>query len=106
MNRMLAHQGITGDLMLLVPNSLQRPWTLMDGYVCLYESFFTDSGLWFPLPRLLVEYCVRRKITISQLTHAAIQNMVVILALAAEASFDVDCDSLEEKSRIKRNLGG
>lgn len=57
-----------------------------------------------PLPKLLVKYCARRCISISQLTHATVRNILAILTLAAEGGGDVDCDSFKEMSHIKRNL--
>lgn len=85
-----------------MPNSSQRPWDAPEGFLCLYESYFKDSGLWFPLPKLFVNYCFRRKIAISQLSHAAVRNIVGILTLAAELRVEVDTQSFEEMATIKR----
>ncbi|KFK43831.1 hypothetical protein AALP_AA1G179200 [Arabis alpina] len=61
---------------ILIPTAYDRPWTPPDGFLCLYESFFNASALWFPLPKLLI--------AVSQLTHAAVRNIVTVLTLAAE----------------------
>lgn len=41
-------------------SSSNRSWDNPLGFSVLYESFFVDSGFWFPLPKLLVEYCEER----------------------------------------------
>ncbi|KFK29567.1 hypothetical protein AALP_AA7G151500 [Arabis alpina] len=87
---------------ILVPTTYDRPWTPPDGFLCLYESFFNASALWFPLPKLLIEYCDRRLIAISQLTHAAVRNIVTVLTLAAEIGRSVSCLEFEEMVQFKR----
>lgn len=99
---MMANQGLRNDLTFLIPNSDQHPWSPPEGFIFLYESFFTASGLWFPLPTVLVDYCLYRKIVISQLNHAAICNFVSVLALSAEAGLDIDRRFFEEMSSFKR----
>ncbi|KFK22693.1 hypothetical protein AALP_AAs45037U000100 [Arabis alpina] len=69
---------------ILIPTAYDHPWTPPDGFLCLYEFFFNASALWFPLPKLLIEYCDRRMIAVSQLTHTAVRNIVTVLTLAAE----------------------
>ncbi|KFK41295.1 hypothetical protein AALP_AA2G111800 [Arabis alpina] len=69
---------------ILIPTAYDRPWTPPEGFLCPYESFFNASAVWFPLPKLLIEYCDRRLIAVSQLTHAAVRNIVTVLTLAAE----------------------
>ncbi|CAL9217254.1 unnamed protein product [Arabidopsis halleri] len=57
---MLSLCGAPKEIELLKPSLLQRPWTPPEGYICLYEAFFTHCGLMFPLPEFLTEYCARR----------------------------------------------
>ncbi|KFK25663.1 hypothetical protein AALP_AA8G143600 [Arabis alpina] len=87
---------------ILIPTMYDHPWTPPDGFLCLYESFFNASALWFPLPKLLIEYCDRRLIAISQLTHAAVRNIVTVLTLAAEIGRSVNCLEFEEIVQFKR----
>ncbi|KFK24521.1 hypothetical protein AALP_AAs65400U000100 [Arabis alpina] len=87
---------------ILIPTTYDRPWTPVDGFLCLYESFFMASALWFPLPKLLIEYYDRRLIAISQLTHAAVRNIVTVMTLAAEIGRSVNCLEFEEMVQFKR----
>ncbi|KAL9830888.1 hypothetical protein AtNW77_Chr3g0194781 [Arabidopsis thaliana] len=68
----------------LIPEPHQRPSDCPEGYICLFESYFTEGGLWFPLPEFLTSYCSRRNIPFSQLSVASIRNAVGLVILAAE----------------------
>lgn len=96
------------EIELLKPDSLQRPWTPPEGYICLYEAYFTRCGLLFPLPNFLTEYCARRNIAISQLTVGAIRNAIGLAILGAECGIEIDTDFFEEAttfSRVKESPG-
>ncbi|KFK31311.1 hypothetical protein AALP_AA6G096300 [Arabis alpina] len=81
---------------ILIPKKKERPWSPPDGFMCLYESFFRYGGLWFPIPRILLEYCARRRISISQLTPAAIRNVCGILIMAVELGRAISRRQLDE----------
>ncbi|KAF3511017.1 hypothetical protein F2Q69_00004018 [Brassica cretica] len=55
-----------------IPGEDERPWTVPDGWLCVYDFWFTEYHLWFPLPRLLLAYCDEHLIALAQLTPAAI----------------------------------
>lgn len=99
---MVSSRVLSGNLVFQVPKSSHRPWDAPKGFLCLYESYFTYSGLWFPLPKVLVNYCFQCKMAISQLTRAAVRNIVGILTLAAELGVEVDTQSFEEMATFKR----
>ncbi|KFK23524.1 hypothetical protein AALP_AAs50766U000100, partial [Arabis alpina] len=60
------------------------------------EAINTYGGLWFPIPRVLLEYCARRRVSISQLTPAAIRNVCGILIMAAELGRAISRRQLDE----------
>ncbi|EOA18404.1 hypothetical protein CARUB_v10006947mg [Capsella rubella] len=100
--------GIEPGIEILIPKSRRRPWDAPEGYICVYEDFFSDCGLWFPLPRFLASYCARREIAFSQLTVASIRNAVGLAILAAAAGVVVDLDLFEEFTKYlfgKENPG-
>ncbi|KAF2616270.1 hypothetical protein F2Q70_00010273 [Brassica cretica] len=33
-----------------IPGEDERPWTVPDGWLCVYDFWFTEYHLWFPLP--------------------------------------------------------
>ncbi|KFK31366.1 hypothetical protein AALP_AA6G103100 [Arabis alpina] len=90
-----ADQTLAG-IRILDPKKKERSWSPPDGFMCLYESFFRYGGLWFPIPRVLLEYCTRRRISISQLTPAAIRNVCGILIMAAELGRAISRRQLDE----------
>ncbi|XP_023644239.1 uncharacterized protein LOC17894942 [Capsella rubella] len=100
--------GIEPGIEILLPKSRRRPWDAPEGYICLYEDFFLDCGLWFPLPQFLVSYCARQEIAFSQLTVAFIRNAVGLAILAAAAGVVVDLDLFKEVTKYsfgKENSG-
>ncbi|KAF8095215.1 hypothetical protein N665_0339s0084 [Sinapis alba] len=68
----------------LIPAEHQRPWTPPAGYACVYESWFNNCSLWWPLPEFMTTYCSRRKIALGQYTANGIRIMVTLTVLAAE----------------------
>ncbi|KAL0668558.1 hypothetical protein Bca4012_031262 [Brassica carinata] len=56
------------------------------------EDIEMRSKLWFLLPRLLASYAQRRDVAISQMSPAAIRNIVVALVLGTEVGVDVDAE--------------
>ncbi|KFK29942.1 hypothetical protein AALP_AA7G198200 [Arabis alpina] len=74
----------------------ERPWTPPEGFMCLYECYFNHGGMWFPIPRLALEYCEARRVAPSQLTCASYRNICAILTMAAELGRSVNLAQLEE----------
>ena len=74
----------------------QRPLDCPKGYICLFESYFTECGLWLPLWEFLTSYCCRRNIAFLQLSVASIPNAVGIVILAAQERLVVHFDLFEE----------
>ncbi|KAF8096456.1 hypothetical protein N665_0308s0030 [Sinapis alba] len=89
-----------GAVEVRLPGLDERPWTVPDGWVCLYDFWFLEYHLWFPLPRLLLAYCDERRIALSQLTPGSIRNVVGALVLAAECGVHMSLYFLEEIIKI------
>ncbi|KAF8051291.1 hypothetical protein N665_1751s0007 [Sinapis alba] len=89
-----------GAVEVRLPGPDERPWTVPDGWVCLYDFWFSEYHLWFPLPRLLLAYCDERCIALSQLTPGSIRNVVGALVLAAECGVHMSLYFLEEIIKI------
>ncbi|KFK32473.1 hypothetical protein AALP_AA6G247000 [Arabis alpina] len=43
------------------PEANDRHWSPPAGYMCVYECFIKNGGLYFPIPRLLLQYWHRRE---------------------------------------------
>ncbi|KAF8104084.1 hypothetical protein N665_0180s0004 [Sinapis alba] len=80
----------------LIPAEHQRPWTLPSEYACVYESWFINCSLWWPLPEFLTTYCFRRKIALGQYTANGIRIMVTLAVLAAELGIRMSVCLFEE----------
>ncbi|KAF8048911.1 hypothetical protein N665_2356s0001 [Sinapis alba] len=80
----------------LIPAEHQRPWTPPAGYATVYESWFTNCSLWWPLPEFLTTYCHRRKIALGQYTANGIRIIVTLTVLAAELGITMSVCLFEE----------
>ncbi|KAF8064719.1 hypothetical protein N665_1172s0015 [Sinapis alba] len=80
----------------LIPADHQRPWTPPSGYACVYESWFVNSSLWWPLPEFLTTYCNLRKIALGQYTANGIRILVTLTVLAAELGIKMSVRLFEE----------
>ncbi|KAF8091037.1 hypothetical protein N665_0457s0002 [Sinapis alba] len=80
----------------LIPAEHQRPWTPPAGYATVYESWFTNCSLWWPLPEFLTTNCHRRKIALGQYTANGIRIMVTLTVLAAELGITMPVRLFEE----------
>ncbi|KAF8105753.1 hypothetical protein N665_0156s0007 [Sinapis alba] len=80
----------------LIPADHQRPWTPPSGYACVYESWFTNCSLWWPLPEFLTTYCHRRRIALGQYTANGIRILVTLTVLAAELGITMSVRLFEE----------
>ncbi|KAF8107317.1 hypothetical protein N665_0123s0008 [Sinapis alba] len=81
---------------ILIPAIHQRPWTPPAGYACVYESWFLNCSLWWPLPEFLTTNCSRQKIDLGQYTANGIWILVTLTVLAAELGIKMSAHLLEE----------
>ncbi|KAF8114133.1 hypothetical protein N665_0041s0022 [Sinapis alba] len=80
----------------LIPADHQRPWTPPVVYACVYESWFNNCSLWWPLPEFLTTYCSRRKIALGQYTANWIRILVKLSVLAAELGINMSIRLFED----------
>ncbi|KFK34819.1 hypothetical protein AALP_AA5G197100 [Arabis alpina] len=86
-----------------IPRPHERPWSPPEGFLCLYECYFKHRGMWFPIPKLALEYCEARRVAPSQLTCASYRNICAILTMAAELGRLVNLAQLEEMVGIAKS---
>ncbi|KAF8095406.1 hypothetical protein N665_0334s0026 [Sinapis alba] len=94
--RLVFQTELTPGFTFLIPDEHQRPWTPPSRYVCVYESWFNNCRLWWPLLELLTTYCSRRKIALGQYTANEIRIMVALMVLAAELDIKMSFRLFEE----------
>ncbi|KAF8098494.1 hypothetical protein N665_0265s0005 [Sinapis alba] len=81
----------------LIPADHQRPWTPPARYACVYESWFTNCSLWWPLPEFLMTYFHRRRIALGQYTANGIRILVTLTVLAAELGISMSYNVITGK---------
>ncbi|KFK22760.1 hypothetical protein AALP_AAs55846U000100, partial [Arabis alpina] len=86
-----------------IPRPHERPWSPPEGFLCLYECYFNHGGMWFPIPKLALEYCEARCVAPSQLTCASYRNICAILTMAAELRRSVNLAQFEEMVGIAKS---
>ena len=97
----LSFCGAPSTLETQIPFSSERQWTTPEGFICVYEKFFTECRLFFPIPGFLLEYVARREIAFSQLSVAVIRNAVGLIQLAGLCGITVRCSLFEELTSFK-----
>ena len=105
LKRMWKKCDFSREIEVRLPLKEERPWSAPPGWICLYSQYFLQSRLWFPLPRLLTSYATKRDVAISQMSPAAIRNMVISLVLGAEADVDVVAEFFEMISQMNLITG-
>ncbi|KAF8116432.1 hypothetical protein N665_0018s0042 [Sinapis alba] len=68
------------------------------GYACVYELWFNNCRVWWPLLELMTAYCSQRKITLGQYTANGIRVMVALMVLAAELDITMSVHLFEERT--------
>ncbi|KAF8100594.1 hypothetical protein N665_0221s0071 [Sinapis alba] len=94
--RLILQTNPPAGFSFLIPADHQRPWTPPSGYACVYESWFTNCSLWWPLPEFLTTYCHRRRIALGQYTANGIRILVTLTVLAAELDITMSVRLFEE----------
>ncbi|KAF8105199.1 hypothetical protein N665_0162s0074 [Sinapis alba] len=94
--RLILQTNPPAGFSFLIPTDHQRPWTPPAGYACVYESWFTNCSLWWPLPEFLTTYCHRRRIALDQYTANEIRILVTPTVLAAELGISMSVRLFEE----------
>ncbi|KAF8111886.1 hypothetical protein N665_0071s0025 [Sinapis alba] len=85
--KIVLQTGPPAGFSFLIPASHQRSWTLHVGYACVYESWFNNCRIWWPLPECMTTYCSRRKIALGQYTANGIRIMLTTLSITAKIGF-------------------
>ncbi|XP_056864127.1 meiosis-specific protein ASY2-like [Raphanus sativus] len=90
----------------IIPRSDQRPWSPPKGYQCVYESYFEgDTKLWFPIPRLITAFTMRRGVALSQFLNGAWRLAVALTIIGAEAGVPLNVRAFEELVSVKMKGG-
>ncbi|XP_024014503.1 meiosis-specific protein ASY2-like [Eutrema salsugineum] len=100
---MRALHRFSPGVILRSPGPGDRPWQAPEGWVALYEAWFSQCHLWVPLPRLLTDYVDRRGVAFTQLLPAGIWFMIAALVFGIEVGVNFDWRFFEEMTLVQKN---
>ncbi|XP_024004948.1 meiosis-specific protein ASY2-like [Eutrema salsugineum] len=80
----LEENGLSDQIVFIIPEAGDRPWDVPEGFLCVYLTYFTQCGLSFPIPSRLLGYCNRCGVALTQVMPASITNYVGFVSLCDE----------------------
>ncbi|KFK41019.1 hypothetical protein AALP_AA2G074800 [Arabis alpina] len=86
--------GIAEEIELLVPTSADRADAPPAGYMTLFENFFDQCLLWFPLPRFLMRFLAVNGVCLAQINPRGIRHLLGIYMLSRERGVDISTENL------------
>ncbi|CAA7042902.1 unnamed protein product [Microthlaspi erraticum] len=93
--------GFSGCVEFRIPKEHERPCDAPPGWICVYECFFTEFGMKFPLPFLLLRFAAERGVDVRQLTHGVFRHMIFTEALAKAANVMFDRHLFENVTDLR-----
>ncbi|KAG7588244.1 hypothetical protein ISN44_As07g005870 [Arabidopsis suecica] len=100
-----ARFGFSEGINMRLPTPSERADSPPAGFFTLYEGFFHFCFLWFPLPRLIVEYLWSYKIALAEISTRGLRHLVGILVRSFEADKTLSLGHLRNFLEIRRNPG-
>ncbi|KFK25739.1 hypothetical protein AALP_AA8G153300 [Arabis alpina] len=64
------------------------------GYMTLFENYFDQCLLWFPLPRFLMRYLAIHGVCLAQINPRGIRHLLGIYVLTKECGVDISTENL------------
>ncbi|KFK43988.1 hypothetical protein AALP_AA1G200400 [Arabis alpina] len=86
--------GIPEEIVLLAPTPADRADAPPAGYMTLFENYFDQCLLWFPLPRFLMRYLAVHGVCLAQINPRGIRHLLGIYVLSRECGVDISIENL------------
>ncbi|KFK22602.1 hypothetical protein AALP_AAs59053U000100 [Arabis alpina] len=86
--------GISEEIMLVAPTPADRADAPPAGYMTLFENYFDQCLLWFPLPRFLMLYLAVHGVSLAQINPRGIRHLLGIYVLSRECGVDISTENL------------
>ncbi|KAJ4910088.1 Uncharacterized protein Rs2_04709 [Raphanus sativus] len=103
--KLLKRSKATG-VTFIIPSETQRPWSPPEGIsVRIRVVLRKGHELWFPIPRLVTAYTMRRGVALSQFLNGAWRLAVALMVIGAEAGAALSVRAFEELVSVKINRG-
>jgi len=90
------------DVILHLPTPSERVDNPPEGFFALSERFFYHCFLWFPIPRLILEYVTSDQIALSQITTRSLRHLVGIIVRNYETWNEITLTHLRNYLEIWR----
>ncbi|OAO97478.1 hypothetical protein AXX17_AT4G06220 [Arabidopsis thaliana] len=84
------------------PEPTNSPESPPAGHNCAFEIFFSECGLYFPLPDILIEFMHEFGIALPQLCPNIIRTILSLLTLAEEDGFLLSLPDLLQLYAVKK----
>ncbi|KFK22586.1 hypothetical protein AALP_AAs49101U000200 [Arabis alpina] len=86
--------GIPEEITLVAPILTDRADAPPAGYMTLFENYFDQCLLWFPLPRFLMRYLAVHGVCLAQINPRGIRYLLGIYVLSRECGVDISTENL------------
>ncbi|AEE32631.1 hypothetical protein ISN45_At01g043070 [Arabidopsis thaliana x Arabidopsis arenosa] len=97
-----AHQ-IPHQIKLISPGTKTSPESPPPGHTCAFEIFFSECGLFFPLPDILIDLMHEFGIALPQLCPNVIRTVLCLLTLAEEDGFRLALSDFLQLYAVKKS---
>ncbi|KFK22062.1 hypothetical protein AALP_AAs50054U000100, partial [Arabis alpina] len=94
LRRLRRHCGISEEIVLVAPTPADRVDAPPAGYMTLFENYFDQCLLWFPLPRFLMRYLAVHGVCLAQIKPRGIRHLLGIYVLSRECGVDISIENL------------
>ncbi|XP_024016115.1 uncharacterized protein At3g60930, chloroplastic-like [Eutrema salsugineum] len=94
--------GISEAVEFVVPEKSDRADKPPENHFTLYEAFFELYFLWFPIPRVILEYPWKHGISIGQIMPRGLRHMIGILVRSFECGLDIELNHLLNLLEIRK----
>ncbi|KFK27516.1 hypothetical protein AALP_AA8G393400, partial [Arabis alpina] len=86
--------GIPEEIVLVAPTPADRADAPPAGYMTLFENYFDQCLLWFPLPRFLMRFLAVHGVCLAQINPRGIRHLLGIYVLSRECGVDISTENL------------
>ncbi|KFK26429.1 hypothetical protein AALP_AA8G247100 [Arabis alpina] len=86
--------GISEEIVLVALTLADKADAPPSGYMTLFENYFDQCLLWFPLPRFLMRFLAVHGVCLAQINPRGIRHLLVIYVLSRECGVVISTEHL------------
>ncbi|KFK22210.1 hypothetical protein AALP_AAs50665U000700 [Arabis alpina] len=92
--RLREKRGISEEIVLVVPSPADRAVAPPPGHFSLFENYFDQCLLWFPLPQFLMCFLAAHSACLAQINLRGIRHLIGVYVLSRECGVDISTEHL------------